>query len=127
MLAARAADPTGYGRVVRGRDDSVARVVEHGDATDAELDVHDRGVALHQHPGGALRAEDRRGHLLAVALAQDWLGVESIEVRRTAAHEYEDDVLCGGSEMRAFQGAGHLDWVAVAAGGACVVLRNDRG
>ena len=25
---------TGYGRVVRGRDDAVARVVEHGDATD---------------------------------------------------------------------------------------------
>src|SRR5580700_9906581 len=36
LLTAMLDDPTGYGRVVRGRDDSVARVVEHGDATDEE-------------------------------------------------------------------------------------------
>ena len=32
LLTAELDDPTGYGRVVRGRDDSVARVVEHVDA-----------------------------------------------------------------------------------------------
>ncbi|MDA8341011.1 MAG: NTP transferase domain-containing protein, partial [Actinomycetota bacterium] len=41
LLTAVLDDPTGYGRVVRGRDDAVARVVEHGDATDEERDVHE--------------------------------------------------------------------------------------
>ena len=39
LLTAVLDDPTGYGRVVRGRDDAVARVVEDGDATDEELEV----------------------------------------------------------------------------------------
>jgi bifunctional UDP-N-acetylglucosamine pyrophosphorylase/glucosamine-1-phosphate N-acetyltransferase len=40
LLTAVAADPTGYGRVVRGRDDRVERVVEQRDATPEE-----RGIA----------------------------------------------------------------------------------
>lgn len=36
LLTARLADPTGYGRVVRGRGGGVARVVEQADATDEQ-------------------------------------------------------------------------------------------
>jgi bifunctional UDP-N-acetylglucosamine pyrophosphorylase/glucosamine-1-phosphate N-acetyltransferase len=37
VLTARPADPTGYGRVIRGRDDRVVRIVEQRDATAEEL------------------------------------------------------------------------------------------
>ena len=47
LLTAELADPTGYGRVVRGRDDSVARVVEHGDATDEELEVREINTSIY--------------------------------------------------------------------------------
>jgi bifunctional UDP-N-acetylglucosamine pyrophosphorylase / glucosamine-1-phosphate N-acetyltransferase len=36
VLACEAADPTGYGRVVRGGDGSLERIVEHRDASDEE-------------------------------------------------------------------------------------------
>lgn len=39
ILTARAPDPTGYGRVLRNRQDQVERIVEHKDATEAELQV----------------------------------------------------------------------------------------
>ncbi len=38
LLTAVVPDPTGYGRIVRDGDE-VARIVEHADATDAELDL----------------------------------------------------------------------------------------
>ena len=47
LLTAELDDPTGYGRVVRGRDDSVARVVEHGDATDEELEVREINTSIY--------------------------------------------------------------------------------
>ncbi len=39
VLTAGIADPTGYGRVVRGKDDRVARIVEQADATDEEREI----------------------------------------------------------------------------------------
>ncbi len=47
LLTAVIDDPTGYGRVVRGRDDMVARVVEHADATDEELAVHEINTSIY--------------------------------------------------------------------------------
>ena len=47
LLTAVVDDPTGYGRVVRGRDDAVARVVEHGDATDAEREVREVNTSIY--------------------------------------------------------------------------------
>lgn len=41
MLTSELADPTGYGRVIRSADGSVARVVEHKDATSDELAVRE--------------------------------------------------------------------------------------
>jgi len=37
VLTARVADPTGYGRIVRGADGEVTGIVEHRDADDAQL------------------------------------------------------------------------------------------
>jgi bifunctional UDP-N-acetylglucosamine pyrophosphorylase / glucosamine-1-phosphate N-acetyltransferase len=47
LLTAVLDEPTGYGRVVRGRDDSVARVVEHGDATEDELEVREINTSIY--------------------------------------------------------------------------------
>ena len=47
LLTAELDDPTGYGRVVRGRDDSVARVVEQVDALDEELEVREINTSIY--------------------------------------------------------------------------------
>ena len=47
MLTARLADPTGYGRVVRGRDDRVDRVVEHVDATEEERAIDEVNTSIY--------------------------------------------------------------------------------
>jgi UDP-N-acetylglucosamine diphosphorylase/glucosamine-1-phosphate N-acetyltransferase len=39
VLTVIAPDPTGYGRIIRNEDDSVAKIVEHKDATDEERQV----------------------------------------------------------------------------------------
>ncbi len=46
VLTARLDDPTGYGRIVRGKDEQVRRIVEHADATDEErrIDEINTGV-----------------------------------------------------------------------------------
>jgi bifunctional UDP-N-acetylglucosamine pyrophosphorylase/glucosamine-1-phosphate N-acetyltransferase len=47
LLTAELDEPFGYGRVVRGRDDSVARVVEQADADDEELAVHEVNTSIY--------------------------------------------------------------------------------
>ena len=47
VLTAVLADPTGYGRIVRGRDDRVERVVEHRDATVEELDIAEVNTSIY--------------------------------------------------------------------------------
>jgi bifunctional UDP-N-acetylglucosamine pyrophosphorylase / glucosamine-1-phosphate N-acetyltransferase len=47
VLTARVPDPTGYGRVVRDRDDRVARIVEHRDASQEELEIDEVNTAVY--------------------------------------------------------------------------------
>jgi bifunctional UDP-N-acetylglucosamine pyrophosphorylase/glucosamine-1-phosphate N-acetyltransferase len=57
MATALLDDPTGYGRVVRDADGSVARVVETkkpGDATDAELEIREVNSGIYVFTGAAL-------------------------------------------------------------------------
>ncbi|HXQ00950.1 MAG TPA: bifunctional UDP-N-acetylglucosamine diphosphorylase/glucosamine-1-phosphate N-acetyltransferase GlmU [Solirubrobacteraceae bacterium] len=57
MATAVLEDPTGYGRVVREADGSVARVVETkkpGDATDAELQIREVNSGIYVFGGAAL-------------------------------------------------------------------------
>jgi len=43
-------DPTGYGRIVRNPDGSLARIVEHRDATAEELDLHEVNSSMYVLP-----------------------------------------------------------------------------
>jgi bifunctional UDP-N-acetylglucosamine pyrophosphorylase / glucosamine-1-phosphate N-acetyltransferase len=56
MLTAEVADPTGYGRVIRAPDGTVARVVEHRDATAEELAVAEVSALVYVFDGVLLRA-----------------------------------------------------------------------
>ena len=47
LLTAQMPDPTGYGRVVRAEDGTVARIVEHRDATDAELALDEINAGMY--------------------------------------------------------------------------------
>lgn len=47
LLTADLADPTGYDRVVRGRDDAVVRVVEDGDVSGEERHIHEVATTIH--------------------------------------------------------------------------------
>jgi bifunctional UDP-N-acetylglucosamine pyrophosphorylase / glucosamine-1-phosphate N-acetyltransferase len=46
VLTARLADPTGYGRVVRSRDERVARIVEQADATEEERRIDEINTGI---------------------------------------------------------------------------------
>jgi len=60
MLTARLPDPTGYGRVVRGREDRVVRVVEQADATDAELAIDEVNTSIYCFRASVLAPALRR-------------------------------------------------------------------
>lgn len=51
VLTMELEDPTGYGRVIRGADGSVLRVVEHRDATPEELAVREVNSGMYVLPG----------------------------------------------------------------------------
>lgn len=54
VLTARMADPTGYGRIVRD-EVGVRRIVEHKDATGAELEIDEINSGLYLFEAGVLR------------------------------------------------------------------------
>jgi bifunctional UDP-N-acetylglucosamine pyrophosphorylase/glucosamine-1-phosphate N-acetyltransferase len=47
ILTARLDDPTGYGRIVRGKDDRVHRIVEEADATDDERAIDEVNTSIY--------------------------------------------------------------------------------
>jgi len=47
VLSAHLPDPTGYGRVLRGRDGHVKRIVEHRDASDEERQVDEVNTSIY--------------------------------------------------------------------------------
>jgi len=55
MLTAIAADPTGYGRVIRGNDGSVVDVVEHKDASDEQRRVPEIAAGVYAFDAAVLR------------------------------------------------------------------------
>jgi bifunctional UDP-N-acetylglucosamine pyrophosphorylase/glucosamine-1-phosphate N-acetyltransferase len=56
LLTSVVDDPTGYGRVIRDADATVARVVEHRDATSAELAVDEIATSVYAFDHALLRA-----------------------------------------------------------------------
>ncbi len=84
LLTAVLDDPTGYGRVVRGRDDAVARVVEDGDATDDEREVHEVNTSMYCFKRSVLAPSLRR---LSPANAQgEYYLTDVVEVLYEAGH-----------------------------------------
>ncbi|MFN2560212.1 MAG: bifunctional UDP-N-acetylglucosamine diphosphorylase/glucosamine-1-phosphate N-acetyltransferase GlmU [Jatrophihabitans sp.] len=55
LLTSVVDDPTGYGRVIRGADGAVARVVEHKDATDDERQVAEIATSVYAFDHALLR------------------------------------------------------------------------
>jgi bifunctional UDP-N-acetylglucosamine pyrophosphorylase/glucosamine-1-phosphate N-acetyltransferase len=63
VMTARLPDPTGYGRVIRGDDDSLLRIVEHKDAGEEERRIDEVNAGLYCFERaplfGALKQTDR--------------------------------------------------------------------
>jgi bifunctional UDP-N-acetylglucosamine pyrophosphorylase / glucosamine-1-phosphate N-acetyltransferase len=55
LLTVETPDPTGYGRIVRGDDGSVLRIVEHRDASEAELEINEVNTGIMVLPGKHLQ------------------------------------------------------------------------
>ena len=47
LLTARVGDPSGYGRIVRGRDGSIHRIVEQADASSTEAAIDEIGTSVY--------------------------------------------------------------------------------
>ncbi|MEV4900713.1 bifunctional UDP-N-acetylglucosamine diphosphorylase/glucosamine-1-phosphate N-acetyltransferase GlmU [Citricoccus sp. NPDC055426] len=56
VLTALLEDPTGYGRILRDTDGSVAGIVEHKDATDAQRQVNEVNSGIYAFDGAVLNA-----------------------------------------------------------------------
>ncbi len=100
-------DPSGYGRVVRGPDGTVERVVETkapGDATDLELRIREISTGIFAFDGGALltaldevRSDNAQGELYL----PDVLSVLRSHERTVLAYELDDPTVTLGINDRA--------------------------
>ena len=106
MLTMLLDDPTGYGRVVRGSDGGVERVVETkkpGDASPAELEIREVNGGVYAFAGGDLldalqqvRADNAQGELYL----PDVLPILRAQGKVVAAHVAEDPNLALGINDR---------------------------
>ncbi|HXE46663.1 MAG TPA: bifunctional UDP-N-acetylglucosamine diphosphorylase/glucosamine-1-phosphate N-acetyltransferase GlmU [Conexibacter sp.] len=106
MLTMLLDDPTGYGRVVRGLDGAVERVVETkkpGDATPGELEIREVNGGVYAFAGGDLldalaqvRADNAQGELYL----PDVLPILRAQDKVVAAHTVDDPALALGINDR---------------------------
>ncbi len=84
ILTATVADPTGLGRVVRGKDGRVASVVEHADATPEQRENHEINTSVYCFRRGLLAPALRR---LSPENAQgEYYLTDAVAVLRDAGH-----------------------------------------
>ena len=98
LLVAHLSDPSGYGRLVRNESGEVVRIVEHRDASDLELHIHEVNTGMLAVPAVQLRgwlarlsntnAQDEYYLTDIVAMAVD----EGVRVRTVHPHS-EDEIL----------------------------------
>jgi bifunctional UDP-N-acetylglucosamine pyrophosphorylase/glucosamine-1-phosphate N-acetyltransferase len=99
-------DASGYGRVVRGPDGAVERVVETkapGDATSAELDIREVNTGVYAFDGGALKAalsEVRADNAQGELYLPDVIPVLIDKGMAVAAHAFEDRAVALGVNDR---------------------------
>ena len=85
VLTAQLPDPSGYGRIVRGRDARVERIVEHKDASDDELAIDEINVGIFVFRRSLLAPALRR---LSPANAQgEYYLTDTVEVLAAAGHK----------------------------------------
>jgi bifunctional UDP-N-acetylglucosamine pyrophosphorylase/glucosamine-1-phosphate N-acetyltransferase len=60
VLTAELADPTGYGRIVRGKDDRVSRIVEQADATAEQREIREVNTGIYAFRRSVLAPALRR-------------------------------------------------------------------
>jgi bifunctional UDP-N-acetylglucosamine pyrophosphorylase/glucosamine-1-phosphate N-acetyltransferase len=85
LLTAHVADATGLGRVVRDNDDRVARIVEHADATEEELQIDEINTSIYCFRRNLLAPALRR---LSPENAQgEYYLTDAIGVLRAAGHK----------------------------------------
>jgi bifunctional UDP-N-acetylglucosamine pyrophosphorylase/glucosamine-1-phosphate N-acetyltransferase len=104
VLAARMADPTGYGRVVRGKEGKVLRIVEHRDATDDERDIDEVNTSIYCFRRDLLGPALRRLHpdnSQGEYYLTDVIDVLASTGHRVGAHVLEDPAEVQGVNDRA--------------------------
>jgi bifunctional UDP-N-acetylglucosamine pyrophosphorylase/glucosamine-1-phosphate N-acetyltransferase len=93
VVTAEVADPTGYGRVVRGEDGSVHAIVEEKDADDAQRAIREINSGIYAFDGevlaGALKRVGRDNAQGEVYLT-DVLAIARGDGGRVAAHRVDD-------------------------------------
>jgi bifunctional UDP-N-acetylglucosamine pyrophosphorylase/glucosamine-1-phosphate N-acetyltransferase len=88
LLTSVVDDPTGYGRVIRGTDGSVAQVVEHKDATPAQLAITEVATSVYAFDHALLRAAAERisrDNVQGEEYLPDVVGILAADGRRIAA------------------------------------------
>ncbi|HEU5266561.1 MAG TPA: bifunctional UDP-N-acetylglucosamine diphosphorylase/glucosamine-1-phosphate N-acetyltransferase GlmU [Jatrophihabitans sp.] len=88
LLTSAVDDPTGYGRVIRGTDGTVAQVVEHKDATPAQLAITEVATSVYAFDHALLRAAVERisrDNVQGEEYLTDVVGILAADGRRIAA------------------------------------------
>jgi len=103
VLTARVPDATGYGRVVRGRDDRVVRIVEQADATAEEREIDEINTSIYCFRRSVLAPALRRlspQNALGEYYLTDVVEVLSDAGYPVRAYEAEDARTCEGVNDR---------------------------
>ncbi len=103
VLSAQLPDPAGYGRILRDTDGEVTGIVEHRDATTAQLAVSEINAGVYAFDAAVLRAalgrlgtENSQGELYLT----DVLGLARADGRSVGAHRCTDPWLVEGVNDR---------------------------
>jgi bifunctional UDP-N-acetylglucosamine pyrophosphorylase/glucosamine-1-phosphate N-acetyltransferase len=93
VVTARLPDPTGYGRILRKTDGSVAAIVEQKDATDAQREITEINSGIYAFDVAVLRnalAKVGTDNAQGEKYLTDVLGIAGGEGLRVSAHLIED-------------------------------------
>lgn len=104
VVTARLADPSGYGRIVRGADDGVVAVVEHRDATDEQRRIDEVNTSMYCFDAALLA--DALGRIEPDNAQGEWyltdvVGVLHTDGHRVRAHLLDDAAEAAGVNDRA--------------------------
>ena len=93
VVTATLPDPTGYGRILRSEDGSVAGIVEQKDGTDAQLDITEINSGLYAFDAAVLRkalAKVGTDNTQGEKYLTDVLGIARADGLRVSAHLIPD-------------------------------------